>query len=99
MFLLWGGCFVAVAVICTWVLPSFGYQFGPFGLAGAAVPGAIAFCGLVEVISGVPFRDLARRWDSLKGWQRGVLGTLIALAALIVVPGGVLAVVMLFVRR
>lgn len=30
--------------------------------------------GLGQAGTGVPFRDLAARWDSLKGWQRGVLG-------------------------
>lgn len=29
---------------------------------------------LSEYIAGVPFTELSNRWDSLKGWQRGVIG-------------------------
>jgi hypothetical protein len=50
-----------------------GYSWG--------IPGAFALAGLVQVISGVRFSELASRWDALRGWQRGVLGTLIFLVA------------------
>lgn len=49
-------------------------------LVGAAV-GAYGLAGLVEIVSGVPFKTLANRWDSLAGWQRGIVGTLIAIFA------------------
>jgi hypothetical protein len=32
---------------------------------------------------------LARRWDDLKGWQRGILGTFIVIVALALIIGGV----------
>lgn len=34
---------------------------------------------LLELISGRPVPELARSWDALAGWQRGVLGTLVVL--------------------
>ena len=48
---------------------------------GIAVPGAFALGGLIQLVSGVPFSELSDRWDSLQGWQRGVLGTLIFVVA------------------
>ena len=43
-------------------------------------PGVLALIGLVELTSGVPIAKLSNRWDGLKGWQRGLLGTLVLLA-------------------
>lgn len=60
-----------------------------------AVPGGYALVGLIEMITGVPFSNLARKWDDLKGWQRGVLGTLIVIFA----SGLILGAVGLFFSR
>ena len=46
-----------------------------------AVPGALAFAGLGQLVTGISFWQMASRWDSFQGWQRGVLGVLIVLAA------------------
>ena len=43
-------------------------------------PGVLALIGLTELVSGIPIAHLSRRWEGLKGWQRGVLGTLILFA-------------------
>ena len=43
--------------------------------------------GLIEFVTGVSFIDLARRWDELKGWQRGVFGTFIVLVGGALVVG------------
>ncbi|ALV04518.1 hypothetical protein [Roseateles depolymerans] len=48
---------------------------------GWAIPAAFALTGLIQLVSGVPFLELSARWDSLKGWQRGILGTLIVIVA------------------
>mgnify|MGYP000308385719 CR=1 FL=1 len=48
---------------------------------GFAVPGAMALVGLIQFVGGVPFGELAYRWDSLAGWQRGILGTTFVIAA------------------
>jgi len=44
-----------------------------------ALPGAIGLLGLLEFITGRRFSQFAGSWDRLKGWQRGLLGTAIAL--------------------
>lgn len=48
-------------------------------VAGLCVP---LLAKLSELITGVPFGRLAASWDGLRGWQRGVLGLLVAVAAL-----------------
>lgn len=51
------------------------------------IPGAFFLAGLIQLVSGVPFVELAERWDALHGWQRGVLGTLIVLLSAVVIFG------------
>jgi hypothetical protein len=60
--------------------------------AGWGVPGAFALAGLVQFVSGVPFAELSAKWDSLQGWQRGVLGVIIFVFACGLIFG-ILAVV------
>jgi len=43
-------------------------------------PGVLALIGLVELTSGIPISRISKAWDSLRGWQRGVIGTLILIA-------------------
>lgn len=38
-----------------------------------SLPGALVLLGLVEAFTGVGYGQLAQKWDSMKGWQRGVL--------------------------
>jgi hypothetical protein len=52
---------------------------GLIGMGAVALP-FLAAC--LELISGVPLRDLSTKWDGLAGWQRGLLGTLIITLAL-----------------
>lgn len=54
-----------------------------------AVPGAFALMGLLEVITGVPFKEISGKWDSLSGWQRGVLVTIIAALSFIILMYGI----------
>jgi len=61
------------------VLPYFEHQLTPHGMIPLALPGAYAIAGLIEFVTGVSFYELARRWDDLKGWQRGIFGTFIVL--------------------
>jgi len=56
------------------------------------IPGGFALAGLVQLVSGVPFSELAARWDSLAGWQRGVLGVAIVLVSLVAILGIMLGV-------
>jgi hypothetical protein len=88
-FALWLLAFAVAMVVPVYVLPRLGLQLTPLAMIPFALPGAFALQGLIELITGVPFLELARRWDELKGWQRGVLGTIIVLVALVVIVGGV----------
>src|SRR6266702_25076 len=48
---------------------------------------------LLELIAGVPFKELAGQWDSLQGWQRGVIGisvVVVLITFFIVVLGNIL---------
>ncbi len=47
---------------------------GKLAIFAMALPAVIALAGLIELVSGVPFWRIARRWDALRGWERGVLG-------------------------
>src|ERR1043166_3576386 len=59
-----------------------GYMPGnPFMLIPAGIPFVYVCAGLVELITGRPFQELADAWMTLKGWQRGIIGTLIVLLA------------------
>jgi len=49
-----------------------------------AVPGAFALMGLLEIITGIPFKEMSGKWDNLKGWQRGILGTGVAILTFII---------------
>jgi hypothetical protein len=62
-----------------------GFEFNnPFRLILPSIP-FVYFCiGLLELITGRPYRQIADAWMALKGWQRGVIGTLIALAAIFI---------------
>lgn len=65
-----------------------GYAPTSFALIPFALPGAYALIGILEIIVGVPFVDLADRWDDLAGWQRGILGTLVVAMAIAAAVGG-----------
>ena len=54
-----------------------GLEVTPKGLMLAAIPGAYGLVGLMEVATGISYGQWARKWDSMKGWQRGLLGLFI----------------------
>jgi hypothetical protein len=74
-----------------------GYMPGnPFMLIPAAIP-FVYFCvGIVELLTGRPYQQLAEAWMALRGWQRGVIGTLIVLVAGFLIIVVMTAVVMFF---
>jgi len=83
------GLFVALA--------SAGYLPGdPFMLIPAAVPFVYGCIGVVELLTGRPYQQLADSWMALSGWQRGVIGTLIVLVAGFLIIVVMTAVLMLF---
>jgi hypothetical protein len=63
------------------------------GLLPGLLPVAWTLSGLLQLISGVEFDDLSRRWDALPGWERGVIGISVFVGGLIVVIGGIALVV------
>ncbi len=65
---------------------------GTFYIILMGVPGALALSGLLEITTGRSFTELAKRWDELAPWQRGVFGTGIIIAAATLVFGGLLLI-------
>lgn len=76
--------FVVLAGFAYW-LDSRGWHHFPWEFA---IPAGFALAGLLQGVTGVPFARLASQWDALRPWQRGVLGTAIALAISGVLFGG-----------
>ncbi|NIA00288.1 hypothetical protein [Massilia sp. CCM 8734] len=56
-------------------------------MMAVAVPGAFLLAGLIELVTGAPFQQVSTQWDSLQGWQRGVLGIVIVIVSAIVLMG------------
>jgi len=51
---------------------------------GIGAPGLPFMVGLTQLITGRRFDELARSWDALQGWQRGILGLVIVAMAVLV---------------
>jgi hypothetical protein len=81
---------LAAPFASTW-LASHGLEFakGPWLLLLAATPLVPFLLALASWLSGRSRAELEADWNGLAGWQRGVLGTLIVLAAAAVILGGV----------
>jgi hypothetical protein len=86
--------FAAILYLMYW-LSAHHYRFH-FAIIPAALPFVFVCVGFIEAVSGVPYRRLAQRWMVLRGWQRGVLGTFIVVAALCFILGGVTFFIMMF---
>lgn len=76
----------SLGMAAVWLLVHFARSKGfvPSSLVAMiplAIPGVYALIGLLEIIAGVPFVEIAEKWDSLAGWQRGVLGLFIVVCA------------------
>lgn len=86
-----GGALVFAVILAFFKRYGLGASGNPFGIIGPAIPGAFALVGLVELVTGLHITEVASAWDSLAGWQRGVLGTLaVALAFVLMMAGVVL---------
>lgn len=55
-----------------------------------ATPGAFAIVGFVELLTGLEFLHIAKKWDELRGWQRGVLGLLVVALSIVIMMGGMI---------
>lgn len=83
---------LAIGLVVTGVIIAIAnYAFGEgnwfFIGYGFAIPGAMGLVGLIQLVGGVPFGELATKWGSLAAWQRGILGTLLVLVAGVVIMG------------
>jgi hypothetical protein len=83
MFVIGGIIFAGILYLMYW-LSAHNHQFS-VELIGAGVPFAVSCIGLIELVSGAPYYRLAQAWMGLRGWQRGVLGTLIVVASLVII--------------
>jgi len=83
MFVVGGIVFAGILCLVYW-LSAHNRQFS-LEVIGAGVPFAVACIGLIELVSGSPYYRLAQAWMELRGWQRGVLGTLIVVASLVII--------------
>ena len=48
--------------------------------------------GLLETFSGVPCLRFSEAWEELQGWQRGVLGIVIVIVAIVVIMGSIMLI-------
>ena len=67
-----------------------GLQPNIFLMIAVATPGAFGLAGLLELVTGISFTDIAGRWDDLAGWQRGVLGVIVVVLAFVLMMVGVM---------
>ena len=68
--------------------PEFGGVRNRGGLAiAAALPGAYALAGMIEILTGVPFTRLSGYWDAMKVWQKATIGILTTIMAVAVAFG------------
>ena len=75
-----------------------GYEvrINPVALGSGLLPVAWSLAGVLQLITGVPFEELSKKWDGLTGSQRGAIGiTVFVLGLTIVLAVGVLVVVII----
>ena len=74
-----------------------GYMPGnPFMLIPGGIPFVYLFIGVIGLLTGRPYQQLADAWMALRGWHRGVIGTLIMLVGGFVIIIVLAAVLMWF---
>ncbi len=70
-----------------WVLPD-AHETGRRAVKavhfGVAMGVVIEVVGVCELIAGVRLVQMAQYWSALAGWQRGVIGTLLAIMTFVV---------------
>lgn len=59
-----------------------------FKMLVMAAPIAYALQGFIEFIAGVDFWHISKKWDELRWWQRGILGTIIAFSPFVLISVG-----------
>lgn len=94
MLMIAGSLFVANVLFLLWA-SSHSHNVH-FPIVGMSLPLAVALIGSIEAITGAPFQNLADSWMSLRGWERGILGTFIVVGSLAIIMCVVTFFVMMF---
>ena len=63
---------------------------GAYKLISLSPPLLVAMMGLLETFSGV--LRFSEAWEELQGWQRGVLGIVIVIVAIVVIMGSMMLI-------
>lgn len=86
--LLLGSLGMVVVCLLIYFIRLQGYTPTSTAMIPLAVPGAYALMGMLEIVAGVPFSEIAQKWDDLAGWQRGILGTVVVIIAFALIMVG-----------
>ena len=70
----------------------FGIGGGIYSAIGIGAPGALVLIGSIELLLDVPFTTLSAKWNSLSSLRRGILGTAIIIAAIVLLSGTLLLI-------
>lgn len=66
-----------------------GYSPKGYALIVLGAPVAWGFVGLLEVLMNRPFSEMEEWWNSLKGWQKGVIGLVVTAIAFAIAIGAI----------
>ena len=86
----WASALFSILLGIAYWLNSVGWHHMPWEFV---VPAGFALAGLLQAVTGVPFSSLASQWNSLRPWQRGVLGVGIVLGSMALFTAAALAYV------
>ena len=82
--MLFGSIGMSGILILLYYIRKLGFLPTSFAMVPLAVPGVYALLGLLEVVTGIPFNEIAYKWDEFAGWQRGILGLSVVTVAFFV---------------
>lgn len=60
-------------------------KINPLALGTGLLPVAWVLAGVIELLTGIPFIQLSNKWDSLAGWQRGLIGLSVFILGLVAI--------------
>ena len=72
--------FILIGYFVYW-LQKQGYSPNSFAMIGLGAPIAWGLVGFLEVLMNRPFSEMESWWNSLKGWQRGLIGLIVVVIA------------------
>ena len=87
--LLIGGLAGIAAGYLLQIMQESGTTVNMFYLVAIAAPAAWGLGGLLEFILNRPFSEMETWWNSLKGWQRGILGFIVVILSFVLMIASV----------